>query len=69
MSHAGVMPAMPLELRKFFKNVLQLTEAIGFLEFHFGWGHHVSTIQQAVSAECQGLERCKSDAACLLKQS
>ena len=33
------------------------------------WGHHVSTIQQAVSAECQGLERCKSDAACLLKQS
>ena len=33
------------------------------------WGHHVSTIQQAVSAECQGLKRCKSDAACLLKQS
>lgn len=36
VSHAGVTPAMPLELRNFFKNVSKLSEAIGFLDLHFG---------------------------------
>ena len=53
VSHAGVTPAMPLELRNFFKNVSKLSEAIGFLDLHFGWRLNLGTPCFNNSTSCE----------------